>query len=65
MKNKILSLELELGDGGKWHTYIKVLCAAILRLRGYEVTSGREYLDEGINPDLVATKTEELVKILK
>ncbi len=60
MKNKILNLELELGDGGKWHTYIKVLCAAILRLRGYEVTSGRECLDEGINPDFVAKKLTKI-----
>jgi len=60
-KNKILSLELEdteveleLGDGGKEHTRLKVMGASVQVLRGHKITSGREYLESiGVNPDLV------------
>lgn len=61
MKNKILSLELEdteveleLGDGGKWHTRMKVVCACVQVSRGHDITSGRQYLKHlGLIPDLV------------
>jgi len=59
MKNKILTLkeeniELELGDGGKWHTHTKVACACVQVCRGHEIRSGRQYLKRlGIIPDLV------------
>jgi hypothetical protein len=59
VKNKILTLEL--ADGGKWHTIIKLIVAGILVRRGYDVSSGREYLSEvGVNPDLVAKKTTKI-----
>ncbi|MHA2431705.1 MAG: hypothetical protein ACXADO_00565 [Candidatus Thorarchaeota archaeon] len=59
--NQILNLEIELGDGGREHTLVKLICAGILLERGYDVSSGREYLDDvGVNPDLVATRIEKI-----
>ncbi len=59
--NQILNLEiedteveLELRDGGKWHTRMKVVCAAVQVSRGHEIRSGRQYLKAlGLIPDLV------------
>jgi hypothetical protein len=59
--NKILNLqmedtevEIELGDGGKWHTQTKVAGACVQILRGHEISSGREYAKRlHIIPDIV------------